>query len=53
LRLGFVGLGRMGSSMVERLLLDNHEVVAYDVSELARNLAAEMNDKKLLSTENV
>jgi 6-phosphogluconate dehydrogenase len=41
LRLGFVGLGRMGSSMVERLLLDNHEVVAYDVSELARNLAAE------------
>lgn len=34
--LGFVGLGRMGASMVERLLGGGHRVVAYDVSSAAR-----------------
>lgn len=29
MQLGFVGLGRMGASMVERLLRGGHEVVAY------------------------
>ena len=32
MRLGFVGLGRMGASMVVRLLDGGHEVVAYDRS---------------------
>lgn len=29
MRLGMIGLGRMGGNMVERLLRDGHEVVAY------------------------
>src|SRR2546422_597445 len=29
MRLGFIGLGKMGGFMVERLLRDGHEVVAY------------------------
>jgi 6-phosphogluconate dehydrogenase len=29
MRIGFVGLGKMGGNMVQRLLKDNHEVVAY------------------------
>lgn len=36
MRIGMVGLGRMGSNMVERLLKDGHEVVAYDLNEKAR-----------------
>lgn len=38
MRIGFVGLGRMGANMVERLRQDNHEIVAYDLSEQARKL---------------
>jgi 6-phosphogluconate dehydrogenase len=30
MKIGFVGLGKMGSNMVERLLRDGHEVIAYD-----------------------
>jgi len=30
MRIGFVGLGRMGANMVRRLLKDSHEVVAYN-----------------------
>jgi 6-phosphogluconate dehydrogenase len=30
MRIGFVGLGRMGGNMVRRLLRDGHEVVAYN-----------------------
>jgi 6-phosphogluconate dehydrogenase len=30
MRIGFVGLGRMGGNMVRRLLQDGHEVVAYN-----------------------
>ncbi|HEV7215818.1 MAG TPA: decarboxylating 6-phosphogluconate dehydrogenase [Chloroflexota bacterium] len=32
MQIGMVGLGRMGANMVERLLRDGHEVVAYDVN---------------------
>ena len=32
MRIGFVGLGKMGGSMVERLLAGGHEVVVYDKS---------------------
>jgi len=32
-KLGFVGLGKMGANMVERLLLGGHEVVVYNRSE--------------------
>ncbi len=40
MRIGFVGLGRMGGNMVERLLRDHHEVVAYDPNEEATAAAA-------------
>jgi 6-phosphogluconate dehydrogenase len=32
MRIGFIGLGRMGGNMVRRLLRDGHEVVAYNRS---------------------
>ena len=33
MKLGFIGLGRMGHAMVENLLEKGHEVVAYDVNQ--------------------
>lgn len=36
MKIGMVGLGRMGSNMVERLLKGGHEVIAYDLSENSR-----------------
>jgi 6-phosphogluconate dehydrogenase len=42
MKIGFIGLGKMGSNMVERLLQHNHQVVAYDLSEKARK---EVSDK--------
>jgi 6-phosphogluconate dehydrogenase len=32
MQIGFVGLGKMGANMVERLLGDGHEVAAFDLS---------------------
>jgi 6-phosphogluconate dehydrogenase len=42
MRIGFIGLGRMGANMVRRLLRDDHEVVAYNRSpEKTREIATE------------
>jgi 6-phosphogluconate dehydrogenase len=42
MRLGMVGLGRMGSNLVRRLLRDGHRCVAYDVrSEAVEAVAAD------------
>ncbi|MBA3875498.1 MAG: 6-phosphogluconate dehydrogenase (decarboxylating) [Anaerolinea sp.] len=42
MRIGFIGLGRMGGNMVRRLLRDGHEVVAYNRSpERTREIATE------------
>jgi len=35
MKIGFIGLGKMGGSMVERLLGGGHEVIAYDRDESA------------------
>jgi 6-phosphogluconate dehydrogenase len=40
MRIGMVGLGKMGANMTERLLKGGHEVVAFDVSDEARALVA-------------
>ena len=40
MRIGMVGLGRMGGNMTRRLLKGGHEVVAFDLSEAARKDAA-------------
>jgi len=41
MKIGFVGLGKMGSHMVERLLRHGHEVLAFDLSDEARSLVAQ------------
>jgi 6-phosphogluconate dehydrogenase len=42
MRIGFIGLGRMGSNMVRRLLLDGHEIVAYNrTAEKTSEIAGE------------
>ena len=33
MKIGFIGLGRMGGNMVERLLKDGHEIVAYNLTK--------------------
>lgn len=40
MKIGFVGLGKMGANMVERCLRDGHEIVAYDRSPGAVEAAA-------------
>jgi 6-phosphogluconate dehydrogenase len=42
MRIGFVGLGRMGANMVRRLIRDEHEVVAYNrTPEKTKEIAGE------------
>jgi 6-phosphogluconate dehydrogenase len=42
MRIGFIGLGRMGANMVRRLLRDGHEIVAYNrTPEKTREIATE------------
>ncbi len=42
MRIGFIGLGRMGANMVRRLLRDEHEVVAYNrTAEKTKEIAGE------------
>ncbi len=45
MRIGFVGLGRMGANMVRRLVRDGHEIVAYNrTPERTREIMAEGAD---------
>ena len=42
MRIGFIGLGRMGANMVRRLIRDQHEIVIYNrTPEKTREVAAE------------
>jgi 6-phosphogluconate dehydrogenase len=42
MRIGFIGLGRMGANMVRRLMLDHHEIVIYNrTPEKTTEIAAE------------
>jgi 6-phosphogluconate dehydrogenase len=42
MRIGFIGLGRMGANMVRRLLREGHEIVAYNrTAEKTREIASE------------
>lgn len=36
MEIGFVGLGKMGMNMVERLRRDNHDIVAFDLDDAKR-----------------
>jgi 6-phosphogluconate dehydrogenase len=45
MRIGFIGLGRMGANMVRRSLRDGHEIVAYNrTPEKTREIATEGAD---------
>ena len=41
MKIGFIGLGKMGGNMVRRLLLDKHEVVVFDRAQSAIDTAQE------------
>jgi len=45
MQIGYIGLGKMGRNMVERLAEKGHDVFAYDVSEEARELAEQSGAK--------
>ena len=40
MKIGIVGLGRMGGNMATRLELSEHQVVGFDPHEEAREIAA-------------
>jgi len=45
MRIGFIGLGRMGANMVRRLLRDKHQIVAYNrTAEKTKEIAGEGAD---------
>ena len=33
MQIGIIGLGKMGSGLISRLISDNHEVVAFDTDQ--------------------
>jgi len=49
MKIGFIGLGKMGANMVERLLKHNHQVVAYDLSVKARKEVAQKGAEIVIS----
>ncbi|MBF0484275.1 MAG: decarboxylating 6-phosphogluconate dehydrogenase [Candidatus Omnitrophica bacterium] len=51
MKIGFVGLGRMGLNMVQRLLNDGHEIVAYARKESSREPAKKMGAETVASLE--
>jgi 6-phosphogluconate dehydrogenase len=51
MRIGMVGLGRMGSGLVARLTRDGHEVVATDLDPEAVARAAEVGARGVATTE--
>lgn len=50
MKIGFIGLGKMGSQMTKRLLADNHQVTVFDVDDQAvesmAQTGAETNDSR-------
>ncbi len=53
MKLAMVGLGKMGANMTQRLLEHGHEVVAFDLSEAAREAAAAMGAETASTLEEV
>jgi 6-phosphogluconate dehydrogenase len=51
MRIGMVGLGKMGANMTERLLRGGHEVVAFDLSSEARQAVAQKGAEPATSLE--
>jgi 6-phosphogluconate dehydrogenase len=53
MKIGFIGLGKMGGNMVQRLLLHKHDVVVYDRSTEAVNLLQQKGAISSTSLENL
>ncbi len=53
MKIGFIGLGKMGSNMTKRLLMADHEVVAYDPSDIALQQAELLGATAVRSREEV
>ncbi len=53
MKIGFIGLGKMGGNMVERLLQGNHQVVAYDRSLEAVNSSSSKGAEAASSLEDL
>jgi len=53
MKIGFVGLGKMGGNMVERLLNDRHEVVAFDLSEENVKKAADKGAEPVIELQHL
>jgi 6-phosphogluconate dehydrogenase len=52
MRIGFIGLGRMGANMVRRLLRDGHQIVAYNrTTEKTQEIAKEGAEAALTIAE--
>lgn len=51
--IGYIGLGKMGHNMVERLLEKGHEVFVFDTNEDARKAAEDIGAKNLNSLEDL
>lgn len=51
MKVGFVGLGRMGANMVKRLLRDKHEIVGFDPNENTRQEVEEHGAQTAISLE--
>ncbi|HEY5244099.1 MAG TPA: NAD(P)-binding domain-containing protein, partial [Acidimicrobiales bacterium] len=53
MKIGMVGLGKMGANMTERLLKAGHEVVAFDLSAAARDAVAAKGAEPATSLEDL
>ncbi len=53
MKIGFVGLGKMGANMTERLLVRGHSVVAFDVNAAAVAAAARQGAETAASLEDL
>lgn len=53
MKLGYIGLGKMGFNMVQNLLDHNHEIIAYDISSELTDKISELGAKGVESIKNL
>jgi 6-phosphogluconate dehydrogenase len=53
MKIGMVGLGRMGANMAQRLIMGGHDVVAFDASDEPRKALAAKGAKAVESLSDV
>lgn len=51
MQVGLIGLGKMGAFMAERLLLDNHQVIAFDINKSTVKTIGEKGASGVFSIE--